>query len=193
MTNRIYHAELNLIVHALCWDPNLTILIFWSVIRYLNLWRLLKEGIEPSFNRPPIKQELGNDIHITSKACSRRWELGHSRRVSGSVDRTWVSITCMTSVYHSSMFGIEDCEIRDAMNWCAWKVLGGAWRVHECACKVLACTCKVRGIEVRPDRPTDKTVRANHRHLDRWCAGEECTRPVHVTVASTWRTTCGSL
>ena len=77
---------------VLCWDPNLTILIFWSIISYFNLWRLLKEGIEPSFNRPPIKQELGNDIHITSKACSRRWELGHSRRVSVSVDRTWVSI-----------------------------------------------------------------------------------------------------
>ena len=61
-----------LAINSICWDPNLTILIFWSVIRYLNLWRLLKEGIEPSFNRPPIKQELGNDIHITSKACSRR-------------------------------------------------------------------------------------------------------------------------
>ena len=42
-------------------------------------------------------------------------------------------------------------------------------------------------------RPTDKTMRANHRHLDRWSAGDECTRPGHMTVASAWRTTCGVL
>ena len=79
-----------LAINSICWDPNLTILIFWSVIRYLNLWRLLKEGIEPSFNRPPIKQELGNDIHITSKACSRRWEIvmpHHMQLPSG--ERLW--------------------------------------------------------------------------------------------------------
>ena len=32
-----------LAINSICWNPNLTILIFWSIISYLNLWRLLEK------------------------------------------------------------------------------------------------------------------------------------------------------